>query len=146
MIDTTQFSFEQVPLSHYPLVKNFYKSARYFNQVGRKDEVYVLRDSQQHNKIVAAVRLVKTADYLILRSMVVLPESQQQGLGTYFLKQLKPFLENRACWCFPFEWLENFYASIGFETFSSENAPRLIQNKFQQYSDQGRKILIMGYP
>lgn len=140
------FHFEQAPVSHYPLVKSFYKSARYFNQVGRKDEVYILREIAQKNRIIAATRLVKTADYLILRSMVVLPELQHQGIGSYFLEQLKPLLKNRDCWCFPFEWLEPFYASIGFEPFSPEDAPNLIRTKYHQYSEQGRKILIMSYP
>ena len=128
------------------MVKSFYKTANYFNQIGRKDEVFVLREKSQHNRIIAAARLVKTADYLILRSMVVLPELQKQGIGKYFLEQLKPSLINRSCWCFPFEWLENFYTGIGFEPYLPENAPTLIRNKFHQYSNQGRKILIMSYP
>ncbi len=140
------YLFEKVPPSHFPLVKNFYKAANYFNQVGRKDEVFILREIPQQNRIVAAVRLVKTADYLILRSMVVLPELQGNGLGKHFLEQLKPFLTNRSCWCFPFEWLEGFYGGAGFELFSPENAPTLIRNKYHQYTEQGRKILIMGYP
>ncbi len=146
MIDTSDFLFEQIRVSHFPLVKKFYKTARYFNQVGKKDEVYILRDTTQSNKIIAAARLVKTADYLILRSMVVLPELQKQGVGHYFLKQLKPALSNRSCWCFPFEWLESFYSNIGFELYTPEQAPTLIKNKFFQYSEKGRKILIMGYP
>jgi GNAT superfamily N-acetyltransferase len=146
MLMTDNFHFEQVPSSHYPLVKSFYKTAHYHNQIGRKDEVYVLRDRTQQNRIIAATRLVKTADYLILRSMVVLPEHRGQGIGAYFLEQLKPFLSQRSCWCFPFQWLEHFYAAIGFVHFSPEDAPNLIQNKYYQYREQGRKILIMGYP
>lgn len=144
MTRTHALVFERPPTSHFPLVKSFYKNARYFSQVGKKDEVYILRDTDQHNKIIAAARLVKTADYLILRSMVVLPEHQRQGIGKYFLTQLGPHLLNRDCWCFPFEWLESFYAEIGFEQYSPEQAPTLIKQKFLQYREQGRKILIMG--
>tara|TARA_R110001592_G_scaffold86031_1_gene254006 strand:- start:13127 stop:13567 length:441 start_codon:yes stop_codon:yes gene_type:complete len=146
MNNSSYFHFEKVPASYYPLVKKFYKTANYFNQVGRKDEVFVLREISRDNRIIAAARLVKTADYLILRSMVVLPELQKQGIGKYFLEQLKPSLFNRACWCFPFEWLEGFYANIGFAPYPPENVPTLIRNKYHQYSEQGRKILIMGYP
>jgi GNAT superfamily N-acetyltransferase len=146
MNHSSNFHFEQLPTNHYPLVKSFYKTARYLHQVGRKDEVFVLRELSQQNRIIAAARLVKTADYLILRSMVVLPELQKQGIGKYFLEQLKPSLINRSCWCFPFEWLESFYSDIGFVYYFPENAPILIRNKFHQYSEQGRKILIMGYP
>jgi N-acetylglutamate synthase-like GNAT family acetyltransferase len=143
---STDYHFESVPVSHLPLVKRFYKQANYFNQVGRKDEVYCLREKGSNNAIVAAVRLVKTADYLILRSMVVLPEFQRQGLGKYFLSQLDNALNRRACWCFPFEWLEGFYQRIGFVTIEPEKAPKLIHTKYQQYREQGRKILIMRYP
>lgn len=143
MIKPTHFLFEKVPLTHYPLVKSFYKSANYFSQVGKKDEVYVLRDTSQHNKIVAAARLVKTADYLILRSMVVTPDIQRQGLGQHFLTGLKKALSERECWCYPFEWLESFYQKIGFKTLSPEDCPVLIKNKHQQYTEQGRKLLIM---
>jgi len=146
MFNPADYRFESVPASHAPLIKNFYKRAAYFNQVGRKDEVYCLRAIPSANQIVAAVRLVKTADYLILRSMVVLPDLQRQGLGKYFLRQIDQALDQRACWCFPFEWLEEFYASIGFEQIKPEHAPVLIQNKYQQYRQQGRKILIMHYP
>jgi len=138
--------FEQAPVLSYPLVKSFYKSANYFSQVGKKDEVYVLRDTKQHNQIVAALRLVKTADYLILRSMVVSPERQRQGLGQILLEHLKQALTGRECWCYPFEWLESFYQHIGFITTSPDESPTLIRNKYQQYSDQGRKILIMRLP
>lgn len=146
MLNPTDYRFESVPTSHAPLVKKFYKESAYFNQVGRKDEVYCLRAIHSANQIVAAVRLVKTADYLILRSMVVLPDLQRQGLGKYFLNQIDQALDQRTCWCFPFEWLEGFYASIGFKQIKAEHAPVLIHNKYQQYRQQGRKILIMHYP
>jgi N-acetylglutamate synthase-like GNAT family acetyltransferase len=140
------FHFEQLQSSHFPLVKSFYKSANYFNQVGRKDEVFVLRSLTEQSRIIAASRLVKTADYLILRSMVVLPELQKQGIGKYFLEQLQPSLIHRSCWCFPFDWLEKFYGDVGFISCPAEQAPTLIRNKYHQYRDQGRKIIIMGYP
>lgn len=146
MIDRLNFLFEQVSTPQLPLVKKFYKSANYFSQVGKKDEVYILRDISEGNKIIAAARLVKTADYLILRSMVVSPDRQRQGLGQYFLEQIKPHLSQRNCWCFPFEWLKSYYASVGFEDIPPEQAPTLIRHKFTQYTEQGRKILIMGYP
>lgn len=145
MTNTDQFCFEAVPASHFPLIRQFYKQASYFNQVGRKDEVYCLRDRLNGNAVVAAVRLVKTADYLILRSMVVSPACQRQGLGKFFLQQVMAQLENRTCWCYPFEWLEDFYRTSGFISIQPEKAPLLIHTKYQQYLEQGRKLLIMRY-
>ena len=146
MINTEDISFESVLPSHFPLIKQFYKASNYFSQVGRKDEVYCLRDRPNGNAIVAAVRLVKTADYLILRSMVVSPDYQRRGLGTYFLQHISSRLNQRTCWCYPFEWLETFYQTSGFICITPENAPLLIHTKYQQYLQQGRKLLIMRYP
>lgn len=145
MINLERYCFESVPPSHFPLIKQFYKQVNYFNQVGRKDEVYCLRDTSDGNAIVAAVRLVKTADYLILRSMVVAPASQRQGLGKLFLQQVIAQLGKRTCWCYPFEWLEDFYKSAGFICIEPEKAPLLIHTKYQQYLAQGRKLLIMRF-
>jgi N-acetylglutamate synthase-like GNAT family acetyltransferase len=145
MNDSLTYHFERVSLDYLPLIKRFYKEADYVHQVGRKDEVYCLREPQQHNRIIAAVRLVKNADYLILRSMVVLPEMQKKGIGKYFLQKTTETLQSRTCWCYPFTWLESFYLSAGFKPVIPDNAPVLIHTKYRQYREQGRNILIMCY-
>jgi N-acetylglutamate synthase-like GNAT family acetyltransferase len=144
MTDATAYRFERVSPDHLPLIKRFYKQANYVHQVGRKEEVYCLR-SRDDQTIIAAVRLVRMADYLFLRSMVVLPERQTQGIGKYFLQRITEALQHRVCWCYPFIWLEQFYAGAGFETVIPENTPTLVHTKYQQYREQGRRILIMRY-
>lgn len=145
MTDQTSYLFETVPVSQFPLIKKFYSDANYHNKTGRTDEIYCLRDTDLQNKLIAAVRLVKSSEFLILRSMVVTPSLQNQGIGRLFLQHIKTALKDRECWCFPFEGLEDFYAAINFQIIIPEKAPELIHTKYLQYRQQGRKISIMRY-
>ena len=138
------YLFEQLSPPLYPLAKQFYKRAKYHSNIGREDEVYVVRDQQSDKAIIAAVRLVRMDKYLILRSMVVNPLRQGEGIGAFLLTQLESAFNKRDCWCFPFEWLEEFYGHIGFETLYAEQCPPPIAHKYQQYTSQGKKLLIMS--
>jgi len=141
---STTLNFEQLASPLFPLVKQFYKQARYHNHVGKTDEVYVVRQTP-NNKIVAAVRLVNLPDYLMLRSMVVSPELQREGIGHFLLQHLKSAIGTRVCWSFPFEWLTSFYGLIEFNTCQPEQCPPDIKQKYFQYTEQGRKLVIMKY-
>ena len=59
------------------------------------------------------------------------------------LNHLVEKLESRECWCFPFNGLETFYGAIGFKVRLPDNSPNIIQQKYQQYFSQGKKIFIM---
>ena len=137
------FKLEALRPEQYPLVKRFYKLAKYHSHVGKEDEVYVLRDQAANNQLLAAVRLVTSSDSLILRSMVVAPEDQGLGLGSILLHDLQTHLNGRECWCFPFQWLESFYAQIDFQCQESESAPPHIAEKYHRYIKQGRKLSLM---
>ena len=134
------FHFEQLMAPQFPLAKKFYKSARYPNNIGREDEVYVVR---HQNIIIASLKLVKLDQYLILRSMVVSPLHRRTGVGLFMLRCLAKRLEKRECWCFPFDGLETFYSAIDFRACLPENSPHIIRQKYQQYFSQGKKIFIM---
>ena len=138
--NTNNYHFEQLTPPQFPLAKKFYKSARYPSNIGREDEVYVLRDE---NTIIATLKLVKLDQYLILRSMVVTPHYRRTGVGLIMLRHLAQKLKTRECWCFPFDGLETFYGAIGFKTYLPENCPNIIRQKHHQYATQGKKIFIM---
>lgn len=140
------YFLERLDPPRFPLAKQFYKQANYHSHVGKEDEVFVLRDSTQNNKIVAAVRLVKSDQYLILRSMVVLPKYQKKGLGRQLLSMLEEHIGERECWCFPFEWLESFYSIIHFQQVEITSSPRFIAESLRRYLRQGRKLILMKRP
>jgi N-acetylglutamate synthase-like GNAT family acetyltransferase len=138
--DVDSYHFEQLIPPQFPLAKKFYKSARYPNNIGREDEVYVVR---HQSLIIATLKLVKLDQYLILRSMVVSPLYRRKGIGLFMLNNLVKKLAQRECWCFPFDGLESFYGAIGFKSCQPENSPNIIRQKYQQYFSQGKKIFIM---
>mgnify|MGYP000117160604 CR=1 FL=1 len=137
---TDEYHFEHLTPPQFPLAKKFYKSARYPSNIGREDEVYIVR---HQNLIIATLKLVKLDHYLILRSMVVSPLHRRTGVGSFMLHCLAEKLESRECWCFPFNGLETFYGTIGFKVHLPENSPNIIRQKYQQYFSQGKKIFIM---
>jgi len=146
---TPSYSFEQLSPPLFPLAKKFYKRTKYHSHIGREDEVYVAReqsteDPASDKEIVAAVRLVRLDRFLILRSMVVSPNRQRKGIGRFLLEHLAPAIGERDCWCFPFEWLEEFYSLVQFKKLSPDLCPPAIAHKYQQYTSQGRKLLIMS--
>jgi len=138
--DTDEYHFEHLTPLQFPLAKKFYKTARYPSNIGREDEVYVVR---YQNTIIATLKLVNLDQYLILRSMVVSPLHRRTGIGMFMLHHLAKKLETRECWCFPFDGLDTFYGAIGFKVFLPENSPNIIRQKYQQYFSQGKKIFIM---
>jgi N-acetylglutamate synthase-like GNAT family acetyltransferase len=135
-----EYQFEHLTPPQFPLAKKFYKSARYPSNIGREDEVYVVRHK---HIIIATLKLVKLDQYLILRSMVVSPSYRRTGVGLFMLNHLTEKLNTRECWCFPFDGLETFYGAIGFKRYHAENSPHVIRQKYQQYFSQGKKIFIM---
>jgi len=139
------YLFETLTPEQFPLAKQFYKTSRYPHAIGREDDVYIVRQVSKNNKLIAAVRLVKMGNYIILRSMVVSIELRGLGIGSLLLNQLEQYLSSN-CWCFPFEWLESFYANAGFVCISAENAPIEIRSKYLQYLSQGKKLILMHYP
>jgi hypothetical protein len=139
----SRYRFERLDSELFPLAKQFYKRARYHSHVGRKDEIYVIRDKLSDQQIVAAVRLVCLDQHLMLRSMVVLPNQQRSGIGRLFLRELKPMIAQRECWCFPFEWLTGFYGLVDFKLIEPTMCPIIIKQKYQQYCAQGRKLVVM---
>jgi N-acetylglutamate synthase-like GNAT family acetyltransferase len=140
-----KFTFEKLTPERFPLAKNFFKQARYHSHVGKDDEVYILRDITNANKLVAAVRLVTSSEHLILRSMVVDNAYRNKGVGSLFLQHLQSPLSQRICWCFPFTGLEAFYAQVGFRCIPPDQTPSAIADKFHRYTAQGRKLSLMIY-
>lgn len=142
--------YEQLAPVAYPLVNRFYKQAREKGKTQGSDEVYVAR---VESEIIAAVRIcpvhvgnqkIETSSKkLLLRSLAVLPDYRRTGVGSQFMDYVVTQLGARECWCYPFSWLQGFYELSGFEFVAPDNAPESIRVPFENYSRQGRDILIM---
>ena len=111
-------------------------------QAAKIDEVFVLK--QQH-KLLAALRLCPQDDVWLLRSMCVAEDYRGQGIGAYFLQQIQPALNKKHCYSFPYTHLERFYQQAGFRPINPGLAPSSIAEKFQQYTDAGKNIILMEH-
>ena len=143
-------NYEQLTSIAYPLANRFYKLAREKGKTQSSDEVYVARDDAN---IIAAVRVCPLVDRgadseappdkLLLRSLAVSPDARRTGIGSLFMEYVVQQIGTRECWCYPFSWLEGFYAQTGFVAVTPEDAPDFIRVPFENYRRQGRDILIM---
>lgn len=135
------FRVECVPEMQFPLVNKFYKACRYSGKAVRGETVFTLKGPQG---MVAAVRLEPKSDgWYFLRSMCVAPELRGQGLGSQLLRGLEDFLQQHPCYCYPFDHLQGFYEQAGFTLQDPHSASAEIQETFQRYTAQGRKIILM---
>jgi predicted N-acetyltransferase YhbS len=143
-------SYEQLAPIAYPLANRFYKQAGEKGKTQSSDEVYVARVGA---KIIAAVRLCpmvkgltnvnNNAGKLLLRSLAVSPEFRRTGVGSQFMTYVVDQIGARECWCYPFSWLEGFYAQTHFVPIAVADAPEAIAVPFENYRRQGRDIVIM---
>ncbi|MFD2230905.1 GNAT family N-acetyltransferase [Alkalimarinus sediminis] len=144
-------TYEKLTPIAYPLANRFYKQSGEKGKTQSSDEVYVARSGAN---IIAAVRLcplvqdpanrANPSDTLLLRSLAVAPAYRRTGVGSQFMRYVVEQIGSRACWCYPFSWLESFYGQTGFKVVAAEDSPDFIRSPFENYRRQGRDILIMG--
>ncbi len=113
-------------------------------QAAKADRIFIARLLSDKSKpVIAALRLCKIGEDWLLRSMCVEKKFQRQGIGLYMLKQIQTELAEKHCFCFPHSHLQSFYQHAGFQLIDSVQASPEIQQRFKQYIDSGRDILIM---
>jgi N-acetylglutamate synthase-like GNAT family acetyltransferase len=83
-------------------------------------EVLVARES---DVIVAVLRLCPEAGTLLLRTVVVAADRRGQGIGRSLLVAASHAIGPRECWCFPWAYLESFYAAIGLLRVAADHVP-----------------------
>jgi len=124
----------------YDQVRALYKTCGYGGGLIDSDRVVVAGDG----KIVAAVRICRENDVLILRGMQVKQEYQRKGIGLAMLRFLQNQMDMSGCFCLPYKHLVNFYAQIGFEEISPKDAPSFLAGRLEKYRGNGnREITIM---
>jgi GNAT superfamily N-acetyltransferase len=94
-------------------------------------------------EVVAAVRLAAEGDVLVLRGMRVREDLRRRGVGRQLLSRLDGAIGQRTCWCIPYGWLTDFYASIGFEVADVGDAPAFLAERHTRYVQQGLNVVIM---
>ena len=124
-------------------IQIFYQKCGYGGGVKPEDCIFLARID---NQLVGAVRLCSEMNVLVLRGMQVLPEFQNQGIGTELLKSCNRYLAGKFCYCLPWQHLRYFYEQIGFKLISPEQLPMFLNQRFQQYIVKKMNVISMYRP
>jgi len=127
-----------------PLIKRFFQHNGMRAQAAKSDRIFIARLLSDNNRpVIAALRLCKIGEDWLLRSMCVEKSYQRQGIGLHMLQQINKELKEKNCVCFPYSHLQSFYQQAGFQLIDSTQVSADIQQRFRQYNDSGRDIIIM---
>ena len=115
-------------------------------QAAKSDDIVIARsDNDANKKIIGALRLCPVENSWLLRSMCIDESYQRQGIGLYMLNKIREQLSSKQCYCFPYQHLETFYASAGFQLIDASTATPEIQALFSQYCEQGKSISLTQF-
>ncbi|PZD72305.1 hypothetical protein C1752_03892 [Acaryochloris thomasi RCC1774] len=121
-------------------IRLFYSRCDYGGGIEAGDQLFV---AQANGEIVGAVRLCPGNDFIVLRGMQVLSTFQGRGIGTELLQTCAQKLADHVCYCLPWRHLHSFYNQAGFYTLSPAEAPDLMRERFDAYTDKGLNVLLM---
>lgn len=137
-----EVNFQQLDPMKLPLIKPIYKHF-YPSAKPKKSEVIVVGYVQQ--QIISVVRFRPIEHYSLLTGLLVIPEYRQQGIAHQLLNFCHKDHVNSDTFCFAYEHLECLYQSCGFITITPETLPPSLQQLFQRYTANGKKLLPMQY-
>ena len=126
-----------------PSVRTFYESVGYGGGLDPADRILVGR---RDDAIIAAVRLRREMNTLVLRGMYVAAPLRGQGVGRALLDGVSVEIGGSCCWCLPFSRLENFYARIGFGIPEGGEIPEFLVARKDRYEAAGHDVVIMVRP
>lgn len=141
------YQTERLAVAQFPLVNRFYQRCGYSVSCGRQEIVICLRAIKEgHSPIVAAARFLPHADgYFVLRNLCVESQQRRKGLARYLLQSALASLgEETPCYCYAFDYLREFYQSLGFVVRSATQVPEYIAQTYQNYCHKHRDLLLMS--
>lgn len=134
-------TISQAKQQEFEDVRAFYLQCGYGGGLGQDDTVFV---AQLQGQIIGAVRLCPEDRFFVLRGMQVLPLFQRQGVGTRLLQKCAEQLADQPCYCIPWQHLRSFYQQVEFREVSSDTAPILLRQRFEEYICRGMSVVLMG--
>lgn len=133
-------SIRKATVAEHPEIAALYERCGYSGGLSADDTILV---AVRAESLVGAVRLCSEHRVAVLRGMHVLPDFQRQGIGRALLDESLTRVDDAACYCIPWSYLERFYSSGGFERCESEDAPDFLAERFSIYTHQGRDVILM---
>lgn len=118
----------------------FLRTAGYAQPIQPADEVFAAWAGAE---VVGAVRLAVENGVIVLRGMRVREDLRHRGIGRKLLGRLDDAMGKATCWCIPYGWLTDFYATIGFKVVDVGDAPAFLAERHMRYVQQGMNVVIM---
>jgi GNAT superfamily N-acetyltransferase len=118
----------------------FYLASGYQAAIQPLDTILAAHDS---GVVVGVVRLCREGGTLVLRGMRVTPSHQRRGVGTQLLLVAIKHLGTDACFCIPYNHLQEFYERGGFRKLEPGQAPAFLQERLLDYRTRGLDVIIM---
>ena len=118
----------------------FYRSLGRDPTIGPDETVLLARCGESG---IGAVRLVCEQGSLVLRTMQVHPDWQRRGIGTALLQSLVELVDERECFCLPWDHLVGFYAASGFAQVEPAVLPSFLQERLRHSQAAGQPIVGM---
>jgi len=135
-------TISRAEVNQLQLVKRFFKANGFRSQAAKSDIIYIAR---QKHSIVGALRLCLYDKSWLLRSMCIIENYRCKGIGIMLLKSIHDELDSKQCYCFPYNYLENFYQQAGFIRIEPQQASVIIADRYNSYIAKGKKILLMKF-
>lgn len=134
------WSIKAAELQDLQAIRLFYNQCGYGGGAEPEDQIFI---AHQDKTVVGAVRLCPGEKFTVLRGMQALSTFQRQKIGTQLLHACAQALADQVCYCLPWKHLTSFYNQIGFHTLAPTQAPDLLRDRFQAYTDKGMDIVLM---
>lgn len=135
-----EVSIHEVSEAEHPGVAAFYEKCGYSGRLSLDDKVLI---AMRNGSLVGAVRLCSEEQDVVLRGLHVVPDMQRQGIGLALLQACVSRINGVVCYCIPWAYLEQFYASGGFERCKSGEVPGFLSKRFSKYLEAGRDVIVM---
>ncbi len=124
-----------------PEAQAFYKSVGYADLIKPTDKVVMAIFNQQ---VAGVARISLENKILVLRGMQVDRTLVRQGIGSLMLSKLNEVIGDSPCYCLPHDWLETFYAQIGFIVIPKGIAPPHLKERIAAYLPKYPHLIFMG--
>lgn len=134
--------YRQLDPIRLPLVNKLYKDFYPAGKAKRDECIWVAEDN---NRIIASVRFKLIDDVQLLTGMLVLPEYRLKGIANELIQATYSQIQQKTCYCFAFQELENLYQKSGFDTIEIEKLPYNIKQRFLRYANSGKKLIPMVF-
>ncbi|WP_444893122.1 GNAT family N-acetyltransferase [Microbulbifer sp. TRSA001] len=125
-----------------PLANKFYRMYGFRGKAKRHEDCGIVRG--ERGEVIACGYLRRYESFKLLAGVAVAPDYQGQGVARQLLTLLAERFDSDT-YAFPYDHLEPFYSSLGFERVEVNELSGPVGDLFLGYVKQGRSILAMVY-